>query len=87
MWFGTLNIRSLCRSGSLTSVARELVRCKLDLVGVRGVRWDKVRTVRAGYCILFMERKLKPTGKRIFVHHRTVSTVRELSFLVIGCLI
>jgi len=33
MRFSTWNGRSLYRSGSLTTVARELARCKLDLVG------------------------------------------------------
>ena len=41
MRFSTWNVRRLYRSCSLTIVARELVRCKLDLVGVQGVRWDK----------------------------------------------
>jgi len=36
MW----NVRSLYGPGSLTT-ARELVRYKLDLVGVQEVRWDK----------------------------------------------
>jgi hypothetical protein len=35
MRFGTWNVRSLYRSGSLMTVARELARCKLDLVGVQ----------------------------------------------------
>jgi len=39
------------RSGSLTAVARELARYKLDLVGVQKFRWDKGSTVRAGDCI------------------------------------
>jgi exonuclease III len=38
MRFGTWNIRSLYRSGLLTTAARVLVRCKLDLVGVQEVR-------------------------------------------------
>jgi hypothetical protein len=42
MRFGTWNVRSLCRSGSLTTAAaRELARYKLDLVGVQKVRWGK----------------------------------------------
>jgi exonuclease III len=45
MRFGTWNVRSLNRSGSLTTVARELARYKLDLVGVQEVRWDKGGTV------------------------------------------
>lgn len=41
MRFGSLKLRSLYKSGSLTTVARELARNKLDLVGVHEVRWDK----------------------------------------------
>jgi hypothetical protein len=37
--------RSLYRSGSLMTVVRELARCRLDLVGVQEVRWDKGGTV------------------------------------------
>jgi hypothetical protein len=33
------------------TVARELVRNKLDLVSVQEVRWDKGGTARAGDCI------------------------------------
>jgi exonuclease III len=52
MRFGTWNVRSL--SGSLMTVARELARYKLDLVGVQEVRWDKGGTVRAGdYTFLY----------------------------------
>jgi exonuclease III len=47
MRFGTWNVRSLCRSGSLKTVARELGKYKLDLVGVQEVRWDKGGTERA----------------------------------------
>jgi len=32
MRFGTSKVRGLYRSGSLTTIARELVRCKLDWV-------------------------------------------------------
>jgi len=45
---GAWNVGSLYRAGSLTAVARELARYKLDLVGVQEVRWDKWGTVRAG---------------------------------------
>jgi exonuclease III len=41
MRFGTWNVRSLYRSGSPTTEARELAIYKLDLVGVQEVRWDK----------------------------------------------
>jgi hypothetical protein len=47
MRFSTWNVRSLYRSGSITTVIKELPRYKLDLVGVLGVRWDKGGTARA----------------------------------------
>jgi hypothetical protein len=40
MRFGTWNVRSLYRAGSLMTVSRELSRYKLDLVGVQEVRWE-----------------------------------------------
>jgi hypothetical protein len=42
MRFGTWNVRSLYRSGSLKMVARELGKYKLDLVGYRRSDWRKV---------------------------------------------
>jgi hypothetical protein len=48
MSFGTWNVSSVCRSEPLTAAARELVRCKLDLVGVKEVRWYQGGTVSAG---------------------------------------
>jgi hypothetical protein len=41
MRFGTWNVSSLYRSGSLMTVVGELARYKLDVVGVQEVRWDK----------------------------------------------
>jgi hypothetical protein len=40
MKFGTWNVRSLYRAGSLTAAVREFARYKLDLVGMKEVRWD-----------------------------------------------
>jgi hypothetical protein len=40
MRFGTWNIRSLYRVGSLMTVLRELYKYKLDLMGVKNVRWE-----------------------------------------------
>jgi hypothetical protein len=48
MKFGTWNVRSMYRAGSVTAADRELVRYKLQLVGVQKVRWDKQGTVKAG---------------------------------------
>jgi hypothetical protein len=38
--FGTWNVRSLCRIGSLETVAIRLAKCNLDLVVVQEVRYD-----------------------------------------------
>ena len=54
MRFGTWSVRSLFRSRSLTTVARELARYKLVLVGVQEVRWDKRGRVRAGIVFFFL---------------------------------
>ena len=48
MRFGKWNVRSLYRSGSLKTVAREFARYKLDVVGIQEVRWDKGFTIRSG---------------------------------------
>ena len=53
MIFGTWIVRSLYRSGSLTAVARELARYKLDLVGMQEVTCDKGGMLRAGDCNFF----------------------------------
>jgi len=54
MRFSVWSVWSLYRSGSLTTLARELARYKLDLIGVKEVRWDKGGTVRAGDYIFFL---------------------------------
>jgi exonuclease III len=45
MRFGTWNIRSMYRVGSLMTVLRELSRYRLDLVGVQEVRWEGSRVI------------------------------------------
>ena len=80
--FGTLNVRSLYRAGSLVAASRELARYKLDLVGVQKVRWDKWSTVWAGDCIFIYgkgnENHQLETGF-FFVHHWTVERVEFIS--------
>jgi hypothetical protein len=44
---------SLYRIGSLMTAARELGKCKLDLVGVQEVRWEKGGTEWAEDCTFF----------------------------------
>jgi hypothetical protein len=75
--FGTLNVRSLYRSRSITTVTRELTRYKLDLVGTQESRWDRGCTVRPADYIFSMEKKLKSSNRsRVFVKHRLVSAVK-----------
>ena len=59
MRFGTWNVRSLYRAGSLTAAARELARYKLDLVAVQQVMWDNGGMVRAGDYNFSMEKETK----------------------------
>jgi exonuclease III len=53
MRFGTWNVRSLYRAGSLMTVSRKLSRYRLDLVGVQEVRWEDSGTVPAGEYTFF----------------------------------
>jgi hypothetical protein len=53
MRFGTWNVRSMYRTGSLRAVGEEITKYKLDLVGVQEARWDGGGTERAGECICF----------------------------------
>jgi hypothetical protein len=53
MKFGTLNVRSPYRSGSLKAVSGELAKYKFDIVGVEEVRWDKGGTKPADSYALF----------------------------------
>jgi hypothetical protein len=44
MRFGMWNVRSVYKAGSLMTVAKEISKCKLYLVGIQEVRWDAVVT-------------------------------------------
>ena len=59
---------------SLTAVARELDRYKLNLVVVQEVRWDKAGTVRAGDYNFFYGKgnEHHQLGTGIFVHQRKI---------------
>jgi hypothetical protein len=51
--FGTLNVRSMYRAGSLRTVAEEVSKYNLDLVAVQEVRWDRGGTEPAGQYTFF----------------------------------
>jgi hypothetical protein len=81
MRFGTWNVRSLCRIGSLKTAARELGKCKAELVGVQEVRWEKGGTEGRGlYIFLWTGEWGSSVRDRIFVHKRIVLAVRRVEF-------
>jgi hypothetical protein len=50
---GTSNVRSMDRTGALRTVAEEVSKYKLDLVGIQEVRWDRGGTEPAGQYTFF----------------------------------
>jgi exonuclease III len=53
MRFGTWNVRSMYRAGSLRAVAEEISKYKLDLVGAQEVKWSRGGTEPAGNYTFF----------------------------------
>jgi hypothetical protein len=70
MRFGTWNVRSMYRAGSLSTVEEEISKYKLDLVGVEEVRWDGGGTEPAGQYIFFYGKgnQNHVLGTGFFVH-------------------
>jgi hypothetical protein len=46
-----MKLRYLYRTGPLTTVARDMARHKLNLMGLQGVKWDRAGTKPAGGCM------------------------------------
>ena len=78
IWY--LEYKKPDRSGSITAVARELVRYKLDLVGVQSVQWGHNKSRRLKL-FLWIKKRQSSTGNLIFVHHRIESAVTRVEYV------
>jgi hypothetical protein len=76
---GTWPVRSLYRM----TLARELGKCKLDLVGVQEVKWENGGTERAEDYTFFYGQGNgdHQLGTGFFLHKRILSAVRRVEFI------
>jgi hypothetical protein len=81
--FGTWNVRSMYRAGSLMAVAEEISKYKLDLVGVQEVRWNGSGNEPAGEYTFFYGKgnEHHELGTGFFVHKRIMLAVKWLEFV------
>jgi hypothetical protein len=81
--FGTWNVRSMYRAGSLRTVAEEVSKYKLDLVKVQELRWDRGGTEPAGQYTFFYGKgnQNNELGTGFFVNKKTISAVKRVEFV------
>jgi hypothetical protein len=81
--FGTWNVRSLYRAGSLRTVAEERSKYKLDLLGVQEVRWGGGCTEPAGEYTFFYGKgnENHELGAGFSIHKRITSAVKRVELV------
>jgi hypothetical protein len=57
MRFGMWTVRSLYRAGSPVTAVKEISKCKLDVVRVQVVRWDRSGTAQLVNIHFFWKRE------------------------------
>jgi hypothetical protein len=82
-----MEFKKSVRAGPLVTVAEEISKYELDILGVQEVRWTRGGTEPAGeYTFLYGNgNETHELGTDFFVHKRIISAVKRVEFLVLGC--
>jgi hypothetical protein len=82
MRFGTWNVRSMYRAGSLRAVVEDISNYNFHLVGVQ-VRWDRDGTEPTGEytCFYGKGNENHEVGAGLFVHKRIIYALKRVQFV------